>query len=268
MGTLTLFLSLSRPNHSQRLYFCLSGFRCNFIHNKKNLRAFEEHDAMANCLLWNFAVLALVASAARAAVIVDTEGVEHHDYNMESYHGFMGGKKQQFDAYGKIWHEMIKKIGSSFEGVEKAAEGMVDNFFEYFTQSVEQVFKDASEFVPHMKEFYNAIPASAVHKLTLDILRTALKQNQDHCGKIDLEYNPLHPGLKAHGARKRRETEEKMNLAKFGKAISSLFTDVDNFVVDYVSKSIPMMCPLIDEWLKEQIKKGEAMDPEDFKKQL
>jgi len=59
-----------------------------------------------------------------------------------------------------------------------------------------------------------------------------------------------------------------MTLAKFGQAISTLFTDVDNFAVEYYSKSVPMLCSLSEEWLKAQIANGEALEPEEFKKNI
>merc|ERR1711942_194513 len=175
---------------------------------------------------------------------------------------------QQLKAYGATWHEMMKKIGSSLEGVEKAADGMVDNLEKYASKMLYQFGKFNNELGPHIKEYFDAVPASAIHKLTLDFLRLSLKLTEDDCGKISLEYNPLHPGRKAPAARKRRDTEEKMTLAKFGKAISSLFTDVDNFVVDYISKSVSIKCPLAEAWFKEKIERIEAMDPEDFKKEI
>lgn len=227
---------------------------------------------MANCLVWKLAAMALFVAAARAAVIVDAEveqpreGVAGMSY-AETAMGFFDSKKDQFAVHQALLNQLGKKLEGSFEGVATAAEAMGNNFLVYFEKTFVQLGDDVGEYVPHVKEFYNAIPASALHKMVLDFLRTMLKQNQDHCGKIDLEYYPLHPGLTAQKDRRKRETE-KMTLAKFGQAISTLFTDVDNFVVEYISKSIPVICPMIDEWLKEQIAKGEAMDPEKFKEEF
>jgi len=224
---------------------------------------------MANCLAWKLAAMALFVAAANAAVIVD-EVEEPRDGEAgisyaESALGYFNSKKEQFEAHETLMEELLKKLEGSFEGVANAAEAMGKNFLVYYKKTFEQLGDDITEYVPHLKEFYNAIPASAFHKMALDSLRTMLKQNKDHCGKIDLEYNPFHPGLTAQKDRKKRETE-KMTLAKFGQAISTLFTDFDNFSVEYVSKAVPMICPIIDGWLEDLIKKYEVMDPEEFTK--
>merc|ERR1711942_364933 len=115
------------------------------------LRAFDA-DAMANCLLWKFAVLALVASTARAAVIVDP--VEADEIGTMSLSRLMQYiEQQQFSAYRETWGEMIKKIESSLEGVEKAADGMVVNFLKYGWKLLEQFGKFNNELGPHIKEF-------------------------------------------------------------------------------------------------------------------
>lgn len=207
---------------------------------------------MANCL-WNFVFAALVlVVAARgsgaAAVVVDTgpTGKSHAE--------------AQQDLIKQLWG----KIESSFDSVGSAAEGMAENFGKYLDKSLRQMGRDIHDYGPHVEEFVDAIPAPVLHKMSLDFVRTALKHSEDHCGKVGLRYNPIHPGL-THETRSKRDADP-MTLAKFGQAISTVFTNIDDFVVQYVTKSQPMLCDNIEKWLKRQIAQGEAMDPEEFKK--
>jgi len=215
---------------------------------------------MAAGLLRNLAVVALLVALTNASVILEEE-----ETIVDKTKAYWDNNKDELMAHTALMMELGNKLEKSYNGVEKAAGAMVQNFWTYFEKSVEAVSRDVRELAPHFVTFYRAIPAPVIKKLVMDMLRTAAKQNKEHCGDVDLEYNPLHPGLTRQELRKKRETEEKMTLAKFGQAISTMFTDVDNFVVEYISKSIPMGCKLVDNWLERQIAKGEEMDAEEFK---
>lgn len=224
---------------------------------------------MANCL-WRFVVLALFVVAAShyssAASIVEereTEAVDKLEPIESVARNFYSNPALL--ALGSVFDEGIKKIVSSFSEVENAAEGMVDNLKIYFEQWLKQIGDDAEEYTPHLKEFYKAIPAKAYHKLVIDCLKTALKQTQDHCGQIALEHNPIHPGLKLESGRAKRSTE-RMTLAKFGQSLSTWMTSIDTFIVEYLTNSIPVTCPMVELWLKELIEKVEMIKPEEFKK--
>jgi len=235
---------------------------------------------MASCLWKNLVVVALMVALTGAAVVIEEEApteaattaaeaaAEAAETSfVDSVKSYYDTNKNQLVVHAALLGDLGYKIGKSFKGVSKATEGLAKNFGTYFEKTVEQVVRDSAEHMPHFKAFYDAIPAPAFKKLILSSLRTVLKQSQDHCGKIDLEYYPLHPGLSAQELRRKRDTE-KMTLAKFGQAISTLFTDVDNFTVEYFSKSVPMLCSLSEEWLKAQIANGEALEPEEFKKNI
>jgi len=221
---------------------------------------------MANCLVWKFVALALFVATARAAVIMEeaTEG-EVASWKEKAL-GYVENNKDQFSALQALSAELTKKMVGSLAGMKTAGKAMGNNWVVYFQKSIEQIEADAKEYIPHFAEFYGAIPAPAFKKMALDILRTMLKQNEDHCGKVDLEYFPLHPGLTAHKDRKRRDAEsEKMTLAKFGQAISSFFTAADDGLVEYQTKAIAIACPMIDDWLKATIALVDGMTPEQLK---
>jgi hypothetical protein len=228
---------------------------------------------MANCS-WRFVVLALFVMATSrqcsAASIVEEEPVVVME-TVEKMEPIESVAKNFYSnpallALGAVLDEGVKKIVSSFSEVESAAEGMADNVVEYYKQWFVQFANDGGEYLPHLKEFYKAIPPKAYHKLILDCLRTALKQTQDHCGKLVLEHNPIHPGLKLETSRAKRSTE-KMTLAKFGQSLSVWLTSIDTFVVEYLKSSIPVTCPMVELWMKELIQKVERMKPEEIKKE-
>jgi len=222
---------------------------------------------MANCL-WHLAVLAFVVIAAshRSGAAVVPEGetfagaeiIETTEGSVPLY------QNPAFMALQSMIDVGVEKIASSFSDVEEAAEGMMDNVEEYFTRMLRQIGDDAKEFKPHLKEFYNAIPPKAYQKLVLDCLRTLLKQTQDHCGKTLLEHNPIHPGLKLDVSRAKRSAE-RMTLAKFGESLSTWMTTIDKFVVDYLTKAIPVTCPIAENWISELIQRVELITPEKFK---
>jgi len=225
---------------------------------------------MAKCS-WRFAVLALCVIAASrqsgAASIADPEVMENETVQMKPIESIASEyyTNPSLLALKAVFDQGLKKIVSSFSEVEQAAEGMLKNVETYVTEFGKEFFRDAEEYLPHLKEFYNAIPAKAYHKLVLDSLRTALKQSQDHCGRLALDHNPIHPGLKLDLSRTKRAAE-RMNLAKFGESLSTWMTSIDTFVVEYLKNSIPVTCPMLERWIKELIAKVEVMKPEEVKK--
>merc|ERR1739838_907129 len=232
------------------------------LHGKK-----KRIKIMVNCLIWKIAVLALILAAATrdsGASVIVSEVESESQGNGESPVPSTD-KMDQFNRFStRLASEVASKVTLSFFGVRLGALGLLDNFVEYLTQAGQQFTTDLQEYTPHIKEFYNALPAEAYHKLVLQILRTAHKQSKDHCGKIILKYNPFHPDLKA--TRSKRETE-KMTLAKFGQALSSWMTSIDDGVAEWLTKTIPAYCPLVEEWLKDFIANVEKMKPEDVKKE-
>jgi len=224
---------------------------------------------MVDYSIGKLAVLVLIlAAAARdsgASVITDFEVEPESEVQGNGESPIPStDKMDQLSRYNtRLASDVASKITSSFLGVKLGALGLMDNFVEYFTQAGQQLTTDLQEYTPHIKEFYNALPAEAYHKLVLQILRTAQKHSKDHCGKIALKYNPFHPDLKA--TRSKRETE-KMTLAKFGQALSTWMTSIDDGIAEWLTKTIPAYCPLLDEWLKDFIANVEKMNPEDVKK--
>ena len=76
----------------------------------------------------------------------------------------------------------------AFGPVLWAAGGMGDNFLTYTKKSLEVLGDDIREMEPHIKTFIQGIPNEAFKEFVLNLLRTALKQNQEHCGGVDLDY--------------------------------------------------------------------------------
>jgi len=194
--------------------------------------------------LWHFAVLALIVVVASHQTDADIETDAH--------------------KVADLTRTFERKVKSSFPDVAKATEGMMVNLLEYIMRYLKQRGDDASEYVPHFKEFYDAITSRPLKKLFLDCMRTLLSQTQHHCGKVHLEHNPVHPGLQADVSRSKRSTE-RMTLAKFGESLSTWMTVVDKATVDYVTKAAPIACSVLEEGLKGVIQHVQRFSPEDFK---
>lgn len=220
---------------------------------------------MANCLAWKFAALALFVATARAAVIMDAAASGEATSWKERALGYVETNKDKFSALQELSAELTKKVIGSFTGMRAAGKAMGGNWITYFQKSIEQIETDVKEYVPHFKEFYDAIPAPAFKKLLLDVLGKMIEQHKDHCGKVDLEYYPFHPGLTAQKDRKRRDADEKMTLAKFGETISAFFTDADAGLVEYHTKTVAVVCPMTTEWLEAVKTRVEAATPEQLK---
>jgi len=188
---------------------------------------------------------------------IDTELIEKVVGKMYS--------EPQFLALGSVFEEGVMKILSSFSEVEEAAEGMANNVEKFIENAGRQLFNDLSDYAPLMKEFYSAVPAEAYHKFVLDSLITLNAHVKDHCGQVALEHNPIHPGLKLESSRRRRSSQV-WTLATLGQSFSNWMTNIDNFVVEYLTKSIPITCNMIELMLQESIQKVEKMKPEEFKK--
>ena len=60
--------------------------------------------------------------------------------------------------------------------------------------------------------------------------------------------DPLHPGLRNKRSAEEEEEEETMTLAKFGQALSTLLTDTDDYVAQYVKHKVPKMCDHTIQW--------------------
>ena len=81
----------------------------------------------------------------------------------------------------------------AFGPVERASEGMGENFITYFEKTLEMLGKDIGEMVPHFKTFFDGIPDAAIKQLILDLSRTSLRQYQDRCGQVHLKYSKSLP---------------------------------------------------------------------------
>ena len=75
----------------------------------------------------------------------------------------------------------------AFGPVERAAAGMGENFLTYIKKSLKVLGDDIREMAPHIDTFIQGIPNEAFKEFVLNLLRTALKQNQEHC-RVDLDY--------------------------------------------------------------------------------
>jgi len=161
-------------------------------------------------------VVALMVALTGAAVVIEEEApteaattaaeaaAEAAETSfVDSVKSYYDTNKNQLVVHAALLGDLGYKIGKSFKGVSKATEGLAKNFLTYFEKTVEQVVRDMGEHMPHFVAFYDAIPAPAFKKLILSSLRTVLKQSQDHCGTIDLEYYPLHPGLQPKNSAER-----------------------------------------------------------------
>lgn len=197
--------------------------------------------------------------------VTEEEGDEIDTVMIEKVVGKMYSEPQ-FLALGSVFEEGVMRILSSFSEVEEAAEGMVNNVEKFIDNTGRQSFKDLGDYVPLLKEFYSAVPAEAYHKFVLNSLITLHAQVKDHCGQVTLEHNPIHPGLKLDSSRRRRSSQV-WTLATLGQSFSKWMTNIDNFVVEYLTKSIPITCNMMDLVLQESIQKVEKMKPEELKKE-
>merc|ERR1739838_306477 len=201
---------------------------------------------------------------------------------------------------------MVKRNRIVIQGAERKIResgfAMWGNIIEFFRKTAFQVSTDALEYGPHFQNFFDSIPADAYRKSALGNLNLALKLNQQNCGKITLQLNPIRPVKpksngretnRGSGEEKQEEDEDEdedeveeeeedededeveeeeeefpMTLSKFGKIISKWASGAENTMVEYIYKSIPVMCQQIEAWLKQRIAEVENMEPEDVKKKF
>jgi len=184
-------------------------------------------------------------------------------------------ERERWRKIENIVDKHARKIRDSGENLDRAFEGLLDNFVKYMEESFKLHGRSFFLYTPHLERLLYSIPGKAYHKLALNMLKTHLRQCKDHCGNAILKYNPIHPDLTADNARAKREAEaesdsesETMTLAKFGQALSTFATDVDKAISEYLAKALPSACNMWENWLTGLIAHVEKSNPDDFKMKI
>jgi len=182
-------------------------------------------------------------------------------------------KMDQFNRYStQLAKQILHKVYAvDSDMAVKALEGLNDNLEEFLEHFFDQFFSDMKEYWLPIEEFYNEIPAQALYNLVLGFHRTALKQNEDNCGKIELKYNPFHPDLndtRSKATRSRREAEllRLTGVSKVVQDYSAWMTTLDMEICDFLTKFIPAYCDFIHVLLECTICCMELMEPEHIKR--
>jgi len=99
-----------------------------------------------------------------------------------------------------------------------------------------------------LKRFYGAIPAKALYDLHMKTLELVLKMLDDRCGKVELQFYPLHPGL---------DEEEKLRTWKYDDGVDSIIRQMvekfDDNSCKLAEHIVPTACKLVQQRVRQRV---------------
>jgi len=235
---------------------------------------------MANCLIWKFAILAIILSSATqdcvAKSVNGSWAILHPDGSYQIPNPIPDVKefyKLFYGFYRNDLRELLtdseREVWNTFNAVEHGLVHLKDSFDVHLREFFHKFLSNLGEYRLNVIHFTRAVPAQLYHNLALEILRTALKQTKEQCALFDIKYNPFEkpaPREEFDWVRPgKRETEPKI-LTKFGQALATWMKSLDDFTANWLNHGLPAYCPIVNQWLEKFIHNVKAMKPDHFKR--
>lgn len=165
----------------------------------------------------------------------------------------------------ELWNKLGSDFKDSLGNVKTLAKGLLENAGEYaFNRFFEPAITLERLFHMHFTKLYAEVPADALHRFVVGMLKTLRDRNREYCGDVELKYFPLHPGL-----HRQKRSASKATFHKFGKAIMNVFSGLDQNGSNFIKASTPFLCDLLQQWLDYVVYQAEEeYTPERLKEQL
>jgi len=180
------------------------------------------------------------------------------------------------------------------------------NTMKYLVERSTELLTDYKGVQDQLKAFYGAIPAQALYDLHVKTLKLMLSKMEEKCGKVELKFYPLHPGLDEEEKLRtwkhddgvdsildemmekldenscklaehrvpsacefvQRRVPVQFSLSRLGEALRKIFFTFDTYSIDFVKTMVPMACEAGKRMVRNGIKKAEDMGPEKYKSSM
>jgi len=162
----------------------------------------------------------------------------------------------------ELWNKIEKDFKDSLGNVKTIGDGLLHNAGNYvWYRSLEPMESLERLFRLHFTKLYAEVPADALHKFVVGMLKTLRDKNREKCGDVELRHFPLHPGL--------HREKRSASFHNFGEAIMKVFSGLDQNASNFIKEFIPVFCDGLQQELDYLVYRvEEEYTPERLKEEL